>query len=521
MTDTVQSSNPSTARPTRGAPRLAGAALLLAGLGLPACQEPDQFLPQAQFGGPAGVVDGALTYSGALPCTQAGQIVGVGVLLAFDVRLLPPPDGLGTTAASIAIVPGATLFDGVRDQLTFDPGGARWCPGAKAPPVTVTANWAISPLPGGTYEIRGFYDHDGNFEPSFTISNLPTKGDVGGGAIDNVADVLEGKPPAYRHIGLGDLQPDGSRTIPDTGARVSGVAVTLGLTLPLERPIFHAKGVVDPTGANKDATKVVMPSDFQLATFDAGRVSDTEKSFLRLTLGAGVAPAEVQTATQSPFDLPVPALVYSRQDVDGNGVLDGKDHVPDSALIPSLYPLTIFSRLADGADVNQAKPAVILQGLTIYKSLLQTALSPATLNDPQPEVVAALRPSVLCIDPLDVAKHAVLLVTHPTDAHGNKVVPDAKALTTALAAQFGRPVDVAYGCLPQGRYAMNLVYGTGQAWSVPNEAGVCAPSEAPSADGKTCGTRPRLASQGVVLTIGAPKDAAYCAKNPTPAACLP
>ncbi len=29
------------------------------------------------------------------------------------------------------------------------------------------------------------------------------------------------------------------------------------------------------------------------------------------------------------------------------------------------------------------------------------------------------------------------------------------------------------GCLPLGRYAINIVYPNGQAWTVPNEAGAC------------------------------------------------
>jgi hypothetical protein len=68
---------------------------------------------------------------------------------------------------------------------------------------------------------------------------------------------------------------------------------------------------------------------------------------------------------------------------------------------------------------------------------------------------------------------------------------------------------------------MNLVYETGQAWTVPNEAAVCAANEAPSADGTRCGGRPRLASQGSLVVIGAPRDAAYCAAHPTPSTCLP
>ena len=46
-------------------------------------------------------------------------------------------------------------------------------------------------------------------------------------------------------------------------------------------------------------------------------------------------------------------------------------------------------------------------------------------------------------------------------------------------------------------------------------------TEALSTDGDRCGSRPRLASQSVVVQIGAPVDSAYCEANPTPSTCTP
>jgi hypothetical protein len=114
----------------------------------------------------------------------------------------------------------------------------------------------------------------------------------------------------------------------------------------------------------------------------------------------------------------------------------------------------------------------------------------------------------------------VLVVSHARDKAGNAIIPeeDAGAVEAALSAQLGRPITIAYGCLPEGRYALNLLYGTGQAWTLPNEAGVCAPSEEATSEG-VCGQRPRLASQDVVLVIGPPDDPAYCEQNRTPASC--
>ena len=128
------------------------------------------------------------------------------------------------------------------------------------------------------------------------------------------------------------------------------------------------------------------------------------------------------------------------------------------------------------------------------------------------DVTVAVRPAALCLQVADPTKPGLLVVTHRTDKSPmmNKILGSEVTVLKALSAQFGRPIEIAYGCLPQGRYAMNLVYATGQAWTVPNEAGVCAPAEAMT-DPTKCGDRAKIASQDVVLTIGPPTDAAYCA----------
>lgn len=489
------------------------AAALASGLG---CDSPDIFLPFAEFGGAAGVIDGTVTYSGPLPCTENQRIVGAALLLAFDVRLLPPPEGLGTSAASLGVVPGETLFSGVRDKLTFDPNGKRWCPAMGGEVVTVSGDWAISPLPPSTYQIRGFYDLDGSFDPGFSIANLPTKGDIGGGAIDNAAQVLLGDAPIYREIPL---------VASEQGTRVAGVAVTLGLPLPLERPIFYSKAVTDAHGKNKDPKNVVMPSDFQLDTFSVAAPDVTEGSFLRLTLGAGLPAEEVEDAKAKPFGLPVPGnfFYFSREDTNRDGKINKFDHSPESVFLPSFMPLSIFSRLSEGSDlVAQSRPAIVIQGLTIWKSMLDMGqqfgidqtFEPADMEAISTELNVGVRPAALCLHVADPTRPGLLVVTHRTDksAMMNTILSDEKGVTDALAKQFGRPIEVAYGCLPEGKYAMNLVYETGQAWTVPNEAGVCAPSEPLTMGGAMCGTRRRLASQGVVLTVGPPDDPAYCAK---------
>jgi hypothetical protein len=490
---------------------------------LSGCDEPSVFNPQPDIGGPRGVIDGTATYVGPAPCTHNGKILGAAAILAFDTRLLPPPEGLGTTAASLDVIPGEVLFDGIRDQLAFTNDGTTAC-GDPGSPVTVSGSWAVGPFNAGTYQIRGFYDKYGDFDPGFSISNLPTKGDVGGGAIENASAVLKGAAPVYREIQLGTRGADGELRIPEQGSKVSGVSVTLGLPLPLERPMFYSKEVKDESGKNKDPKKITMASDFQIKVFNAVDVVGTEKSFIRIVLGAGLPASETGLAEKSPFNLPLkdPFLLYSRQDVDGDGKITSADHVTESQLIPALFPVAAFVKLNDGARIgSQASPTVLLQGLTLYKDLLSTATAPPDLNEPSATATVALRPAVVCIDTNDTKKRGVLLLTHPDDSKGTLLIPEdqEESVKQSLTALFDRPFDIKYGCLPQGDYSMNLVYGTGQAWTVPNEAGVCAPSE--EAGTTTCGTRPRLVSQDVTLKIGKPVDAAYCAKNATPAECLP
>jgi hypothetical protein len=298
--------------------------------------------------------------------------------------------------------------------------------------------------------------------------------------------------------------------------------------------------VLDENAGNKDPKKVVMPSDYQLPFFSAASPPQTEKSFIRMVFSAGLPATKLsaygdkterELAALPPFNLPLenPFLHYSRQDVNGDGVINGEDHVPDSEQIPQLFPIGVFVKLNEGSRlVTQTSPTIVLQGLTMYKNLLSTATASPGLSEPSASVLIGLRPAVVCIDSNDPSKNGVLLATHQralepknSDTMEGPVIVDEEPVKASLQALFNRPFDIKYGCLPEGEYTMNLIYGTGQAWTVPNEAGVCAVSEADGDKGQTCGTRPRLPSQNVVLTIGAPKNAAYCKDAPTPPECMP
>ena len=158
------------------------------------CTDADVFVPFPEAGGPAGIITGSITYSGPPPCTKSGRVVGAVVLLGFDERFLPPPEGFASDPVALTIVTGEELFAGVRSQIGFAPDGALHCPPQGAS-VVASAEFSLGPLTAGVVQVRGFYDLDGDFDPNFSIFNLPSAGDVGGGALLNVEAALQGAPP--------------------------------------------------------------------------------------------------------------------------------------------------------------------------------------------------------------------------------------------------------------------------------------------------------------------------------------
>lgn len=484
-----------------------------------ACTDVDTFVPMDGLGGPRGALAGSVVYEGPRPCTRDGRAVGAAIVLAFERGSLPPPDGFGTEPAGLAVVPGDELFAGV--ALDHAANGEARCPDSSDGSVGATAPFSVAPLDAGVYELRAFYDRDGDFNPAFSIANLPTRGDVAGGAIDNVAEALAGARPKFRAFALGEIDASGARRIPATGATVSGITVSLGRVLTNERPMFHVAAAL--AGGGAPLTALALAADEELGDFDVTDPEAAEDSLPRARLRAGLPDAEVALGKGKPFFLPLtdPSFAVSRRDLDGDGDRDDGDHIPETSLVPALAPLALFTKLDPATNALQRAPLVVLEGLTILDDLVTTALSEADLSVGRTELVVGIRPAVVCVDPRDATKPAVLLQSRQVDATGRPLLSEPNAVVAAVAKRLGRPVELRYGCLPEGRYAMNLVYENGQAWTLPNEAGVCAPSEAPSADGSRCGARARLASQAAILTVTPPRDAGYCAAHPTPSACLP
>lgn len=528
-----------------------------------------------------GVIRGAVTYVGPRPCSRAGHIIGNAVVLVFDRRNPPPPAGIATGAVNFVAVPGDVLF--ANEPRTN--GETLFCPPAQ-PSITATAPFTIAPLAGASYQLSSFYDRRGRFWPTFKFRNLPEAGDIGGGYVDlEDARKNAGNPnyrPIYLPVDVGNPQAGtGPDEIPNfaigpNGYVAENIPVTIGSLIPFTRPYFYprtADGITPPDSAenvgepmrtpanplgdpravpivamSQDALILAAPKNPTAATLTA-----YQRGFRAMKLVWGVADAEYETATSptEAFDLQLPLLPPK-----GNGgllVFSRGGPIPDNAAVPDLWPQVAFVKLADDPDRTRDPqslvvqgtpdesavtgkppgPVVIIQGITLLDdSLARTIAGPvptlptsAALRD---HVTVLVRPAALCFDPRRIDVGGLLVTPHLVGPSADGSEMGDKPLFDAASVS-KQPIvrEVKRGCLPKGRYAITLVYPTGQAWTVPNEIGGCAQSEGTvvaRGDLSICAIKPRpvLLSQGAraVLEIVDPVDPSTCDSNPVPDACL-
>jgi hypothetical protein len=286
-----------------------------------------------------------------------------------------------------------------------------------------------------------------------------------------------------------------------------------------------------------------------------------QNAFPSVRLDWGVAANEIPAALdpKQPFHMQAPSYA------NGGGLLvwTAGGLIPEGQ-IPALYPLAVFAKLVDDpSHVNDPQslaaqgsvvtpgqpppPIVIIQGITLVgDSVLESVANAAatTPSDPKARVdhfTVLIRPSVICFDPQHIDQGGLLVTPHLTGAPAdNPTGPTTTPLfdpNAILAAQSKLIHGYTEACLPTGRYQINLVYPSGQAWTVPDEAGSCASDEgavgpastaasAPPGDGlQGCQTKPRavMPSQGtraVLEIVPPPAGDNYCDTHPVPAACM-
>jgi hypothetical protein len=596
--------------------------------------------PGARIFPPSGVIRGTVVYQGPHPCSRNGHIVGNAVVLVFDRRNPPPPNGLAPTAVNFGDVTGDRLF---ANEARYPGDDMIYCPADHGVTDTITASgpFEIGPVAGGSYELQAFFDYTGDWLPEFKFRNLPELGDIVGGDIDT-ADAL--KPgnvgnlnyqPVFLPVEVGIPQPLGSAgnglpnaipnyVIPPSGFVADNVTVSIGAPLKTTRPYFWPTGLqynmgtgqydtiassAQPANPVPDALKdalespmdpeapyyvpvLTIPQDIKVLAPPIGlspaAVIKFESSFKHLQLKWGVPSGELSPAVSGsqPFHMQIGDsggfLVWANGAYDPAKKQYVDQLIPEGNHVPAFWPVVVLSKLVDDyqADSNgrfhtldpasltaqgdPKTPVIIMQGITETgasappDTLLGAGLpelgSTNVYVDPQTgapktpslqtHLNVVLRPSVICFDtlfdPTNPDKRGTLVTPYLTGDSADMtpvsnipLVPSDLLTNSDANRQSvkGQVSNVVQGCLPKGRYAINVVYPNGQAWTVPNEAGACSGTEgATDYNGLTCTLKPRpvLLSQGnrAVVEIVGPLDPNNCTGMPntvppTPPQCRP
>jgi hypothetical protein len=475
---------------------------------------------------PAGVISGTLTYTGPKPCTENGRVVGSANLLLFDVRNLPPPDGLATRSVRIAVIPGSALFADIAPSLTYNADDSLWCPSANER-VTVSAPFTFAAVGGGRYQVRGFYDLVGDFNPAFKITTASAKGNISGGALLNATEAAAGANPVFAEVTVGAEQADGSFLVPETGVHLRNVAVTFGKPMAFERPYFHVSKAYYPvttTDASEqprveETPKVVeVPADWHIA-YGPSEISSISNALLRLEFASTLPAADLAIANAAPYRFRVDT--GSTFDVywDGTARVPGTKSAILADGLPAYGPSVVVSKL-DIADprrlTGQANPRVVSSAIVAREPSLTSLLGATPGTQASGTVIAMLRPTLICITDPNKNGPAHIITPFKQSLSDKPVVADEAGLTADVAALLRRdPAKTTFGegCLLPGDYAVNVVYPTSQSWTLPNESGTCFGNEQPTASGG-CGTREVqrsiLATQSFVIRVGKASNPAAC-----------
>lgn len=419
---------------------------------------------------PTGLIRGGVVYAGRRPTCEhtadgePSRVVGNVILLLFQYDNPPPPTGSATSAANLLALSGRRLFS-VSDCMPLEPTAEDLEPITReidfAWPEIVLATGpadADGDLPTADYQIRGFYDDDGDFNPFFSIRNLATAGDVGGGAVvDPTAAIPEFRRLSFGHV---DEHP--------LGQALDSVTVTLGAPIATERPMFEI------TAGNALSSEATIPL-----------VADTfarEEALFDLTgMHVALIPDGAHTDAGRPF---APALAAAGIDFDFR---------------PLHHGLAITPVDANGDGVGDPHPILGSNGVNWYTPiiLLRRARSPFEVLAGVPDVlfIATVRPTfVLGADQGFVGRRTVrgadvivppiaVMVTNPAFPTFCRVPMLAPGNVAELYES--QPV-VDCQELPSGNYDVNVL--SGLAGAVPHDvAAECqVECEAGGTDAATC-----------------------------------
>ncbi|MCB9595908.1 MAG: hypothetical protein H6719_24525 [Sandaracinaceae bacterium] len=344
--------------------------LLALSVGVLGCDPPEDEVPGEGSAVPAsGLIHGAVLYAGPRPnCVYEGELptelIGNVVMLMFYTDNPPPPAGSATSASNVLVIPAREFFS-LEDCLPLEPT-------AEDLSVVVTRaaqyDWPEISLADGAgaiadYQIRGFMDRDGDWNPFFSVRRLATHGDVAGGAFENTAVAV----PQFAHIVFGSMQ-----DYPD-GQVLDGVAVTLGAFVNTELPAFQL-GPNTRAGRSQDLVPAVSDAAvrerqiFEQTNMTLVLADVAGESWTRTLAAAGMAidPSPDRFAWFTP---PV--------DADRDGLQD-LHPILGSAGVLWEHPIVILRRVRSPIELSAGVPdAVVIATVRPTQTGMKQTFSPS------------------------------------------------------------------------------------------------------------------------------------------------
>ncbi len=392
---------------------------------------------------PTGVIEGTVLYQGPRPACErdeagnATRLRGRVVLTLFLFDNPPPPTGSAASAANLLTIPATLLFSSLEDCMP--PEGSR-----EVLTRSVDFTWPELPL-GQDYQIRGFFDYDQDFNPFFSVSNLPTAGDIAGGALVS---------PTTPSLGFRRVSFDGVEDQPN-GQVIPGVTVSLGLPIRTERPAFTFAALplrseetlpfrADPI-ATEEALHALTNGTLNLYARDPADPA---------TAALNAAMAEGGLSIDTSDDLGY-AWYVQPVDANGDGAQDLHPILGRSAGVPWYFPITIMQRARSAIEVQAGIPSA-----TLIPTVRPLAVQTKTVWYPTIDVT---------IPPVAVVQ------TFPDARCQFPFVPPGN---TADHLEGGGLVTVECAELPTGYYGINVLHGVAGGRIVGNTA--CDPMPGPS-----------------------------------------
>jgi hypothetical protein len=485
--------------------------VLLAALGLvPACDDlkEDKFISQGGISpDPTALLEGSILYIGPRPTClykpdgSFDRVQGNVVLTMFEYDNPPPPEGTATSAVNLFFLSGSEVFEqgdclAAGSAPNFDDR------------ITKSAAFLWSGVPLNAtraldYQVRGFYDADEDMIPLFSVTRLPTQGDIAGAALNDVQDASKGflritlpklsdapngvvrqgisvalanpvwtERPAFRLDENRRLAAD-APFVP--GLKLGGAAIAADGPLSLRnfRALTCKAGAGDGVGCGLTLQRLGADDAAKLATSAVGLDVSSTSSYAFYA-----QPVDIKTVMLKPAGDPNMASGLDLARPDGKP--DPHPFLGSGLGVPWFSPIVLMQRLPDPAQAAIEAQARIPRVLLVGSVLLGDDLLPTKSAYGQSGAPVAIPPVA-----------AVELITGRADCRVPYFPPGTPGIVTD--GRLGHCDE-----LPTGHYAVNVLAGiaggrpgasadfparsdspvaisggtySNQSWSVPNELG--------------------------------------------------